>query len=209
MRLPVNPNRMQLLRLRKRLVIARRGHKLLKDKQDQLMQSFIRLIEELRGKRARLEEAFVDSVRSFLIASARLSIEQLESFFFFPAMRLDLLVKEERILSLRVPYFELIMEGLPLPYSFYTLPPTCDRSLQALRDLLSELVNLAGLEKRLEMLADEIDRTRRRVNALEYILIPNIEETIRYIRLKLDEQERSNITRLMRVKEIVEKKRKS
>ena len=207
MKLAVNPNRMQLLRLRKRLAIARRGHKLLKDKQEQLMQNFIRLIGELKGKRAKLEEMFIDNLRGFLTASAKLSTSELESFFYFPAMKLDLLIKETRILSLRVPSFELIMEGDPYPYSFYTLPPTCDRNLQALRDLLPDLAELASLEKRLKLLADEIDRTRRRVNALEYILIPNIEETIRYIRLKLDEQERSNITRLMRVKKIVKRKR--
>jgi len=200
---------MQLLKLRRRLSIARRGHKLLKDKQDQLMRNFIALIEKLKGTRTELESEFLEILRAFTLASSSIPVCELKGALGLPGMSLGLRVSTSRLMNLRVPHFQLVEEGEPISYSYYSIPPTIDTAVIRMRRLFPKLVELAELEKRLTLLADEIDRTRRRVNALEYLLIPSLEETIKYIKMKLEEAERSNLTRLMRVKEIIEKKRET
>lgn len=207
MRLNVNPNRMQLLRLKKRLTIAKRGHKLLKDKQDQLMRDFLQLILKLKGARERLESEFIELSREFALRIAVLPAQESKGAFLCSSVKLSLRITSSRIMNIQVPHYEYMFDGDPISYSYYSIPPQVDSIIFRMTRLISKLVELAELEKHLYILATEIEKTRRRVNALEYILIPSIEETIKYIKSRLDEAERSNITRLMRVKEMLEVKR--
>jgi len=190
MRLAVNPTRMELLKLKKRLILAHRGHRLLKDKQDELMRNFLSLIEEIKVLRLLVEKGLFQAYGSFLIARSTMGREFLEEALMASQLETNLEVTYVPLLNLRVPSYELrIME--------------LDGALKRHRELIPEMVELAEKGKRLEMLSYEIERTRRRVNALEHILIPNILETISYISMKLEELERSNLIRLMKIKDIV------
>lgn len=203
MKLEVNPTRMELLRLKKRLVMARRGHKLLKDKQDELMRQFMEMIQDIKDLRATVEKSMEEAFRRFLFVSASMSRAALEEAVGFPSKRIELKVSEKSILNIRVPEFEPTMEGEIQCYGFVTTPGDLDISLQALNQVLNEMIVLAQKEKWMQLLAEELISTRRRVNSLEYVLIPNLEETINYITMKLSEMERSNFSRLMKVKDIV------
>jgi len=203
MKLEVNPNRMELLRLKKRLVMGRRGHKLLKDKQDELMRQFMKMIQDIKDLRATVEKSMEEAFRRFLFVSASLSRAALEEAVGFPSKRIELKVSDKSILNIRVPEFEPTMEGEIQCYGFATTPGDLDISFQALNQVLNEMIVLAQKEKWMQLLAEELVSTRRRVNSLEYVLIPNLEETINYITMKLSEMERSNFSRLMKVKDIV------
>ncbi|MBN1756525.1 V-type ATP synthase subunit D [bacterium] len=206
MRLNVNPNRMQLLRLKKRLVLAQKGHKLLKDKQDELMKQFIELIDRLKGFRKNVEDSYLKALHRFTIATAPLNREEIQEAFLLPALKFNLKVTEKQVMNLRVPSFQPEFEGDLVSYGYSNMPGDVDFALEDLRESLTMMIELAESMKKLELLADEIDKTRRRVNALEYLLIPNIRETIRYITMKLEELERGNLTRLMKVKDMLEQK---
>lgn len=200
MRLNVNPNRMELLRLRKRLVLAERGHKLLKDKLEEIMRRFLEIMRELsdlqKGVGARLNTVFL----SFALARCRHSQEELEELI--PEGDLSLDVHPQKVFNIAIPRFEL--RALELAdYDLMNTESEIDVGLKTMRELLPDLMEIARLWKAVELLAREIDVTRRRVNALEHILIPNIKETIKYISTRLDEMERSYQVQLMRVKEIV------
>jgi len=201
--LDVNATRMELLRLKRRLVIARKGHKLLKDKQDELMRQFLGLIDEIRGLRSNIEKRLMRAFSSFLMARAVMDRENLEAAIMFPKQKLSLIVDTEPIMNLRVPKFQLSSEGEVYSYGFLNTSAELDSSLKFYSELLPEMIKLAEIERTVELLADEIEKTRRRVNALEYILIPDLEDTIKYITMRLNEMERSNLTRLMKVKEMV------
>ena len=203
MRLEANPNRMELLRLKKRLVMARRGHKLLKDKQDELMRQFMEMIRDIKELRVAVEKSMQEAFRRFLFVSASMSRAALEEAVGFPSKRIRLNVSERTILNIRAPVLEPIVEGEIQCYGLATTPGDLDISLQALNQVLNEMIVLAQKEKWMQLLAEEIVSTRRRVNSLEYVLIPNLEETIKFITMKLSEMERSNFSRLMKVKEIV------
>ncbi|MBC8234544.1 V-type ATP synthase subunit D [bacterium] len=206
MLLKVNATRMELLRLKKRLVLARRGHKLLKDKEDELMRQFLDLVNKNRDLRERLETQLIAAFKNFLMARAVMDKESMEEAIMFPKQKLELSVSTASIMNLRVPRFELKSEGTVHSYGFVNTSAELDSALQVYSDLLPEMVKLAEAESSVQLLADEIEKTRRRVNALEYVLIPNLEETIRYITMRLNEMERSNLTRLMKIKEIVQGK---
>ena len=206
MLLKVNATRMELLRLKKRLVLARRGHKLLKDKEDELMRQFLDLVNKNRALRERLETQLIAAFKKFLMARAVMDKESMEEAIMFPKQKLELSVSTASIMNLRVPRFELKSEGTVHSYGFVNTSAELDSALQVYSDLLPEMVKLAEAESSVQLLADEIEKTRRRVNALEYVLIPNLEETIRYITMRLNEMERSNLTRLMKIKEIVQGK---
>ena len=203
--LRVNPNRMELLRLRQRLVTARRGHKLLKDKLDELMKEFLARIGEVRRMRRDVESALASAYGLLTIARAEAGSAALASALMAgePAELLD--VTEHAVMSVRVPVVKLRELPPRHGYSFATTPAILDGGLARLGAVLPAMVELAAREKAIELLAAEIESTRRRVNALEYVLIPQIETTVRDIRMKLDEAERGNLTRLMKVKEMVEK----
>jgi len=203
MRLAVNPTRMELQRLKKRLVLAHRGHKLLKDKQDELMRQFMSLVKAIKGLRQKVEEGLEGAFRSFTLFRARLAPQEAEEALALPSKRVNLQVEEKPVMNLRVPVFTTRVEGRMRCYGFYNTNSDLDRSLRELEKVLEKMLQLAQAEKTLGLLAQEIERTRRRVNALEYILIPSLQETIKYIDMKLSEMERGNLTRLMKIKEML------
>ena len=207
-KLKVNPTRMALSELKLRLVTAKRGHKLLKDKQDELMRQFINLIKENKKLRVEVEKELSESFKSFLLASATMSPLFLESAVSFPKAKVALEMKLKNIMSVNVPEMKFVkeeVEGGIFPYGFVQTSAELDDTVIKLQKVLDNLLSLAEIEKSCQLMADEIEKTRRRVNALEYSTIPNLEETIKDIRMKLDENERATITRLMKVKQMLEK----
>lgn len=207
-KLKVNPTRMALSELKKRLVTAKRGHKLLKDKQDELMRQFIDLVKKNRELRVKVEEELSDSFKSFLLASATMSPIFLENAISFPKEKISVSIKTKNIMSVNVPEMKFEkekMEGSAFPYGFVQTSGELDDTVIKLEKVLDNLLELAQMEKACQLMADEIQRTRRRVNALEYSTIPNLEETVKDIRMKLDENERATITRLMKVKSMLKK----
>lgn len=203
MRLDVHPTRMELLRLKRRVIVARRGHKLLKDKQDELMRQFMDLIKDVREIRTAVEKALEQAFQRFLFVSSSMSTAYLEEAVGFPSKNIALKVSRRTVMNIALPEIEPTVEGQIRCYGFATTSPELDVSLHALDRVVDEMIVLAQKEKWIQLLGEEIVRTRRRVNALEYLLIPNLEETIKYITMKLSELERSHLSRLMRVKEIV------
>lgn len=201
--LKVNATRMELLKLRRRLEIARRGHKLLKDKQDELMRHFLALIEENRNLRQEVERKLMRAHSAFLMARAVMDRASLEVALMFPKQRVSIGVERERVMNLEVPRFRLSSEGDIHAYGLLSTSGELDTALKLYSEVLPDMIRLAQMERALQLLAEEIERTRRRVNALEYVLIPNLEDTIRYIRMRLDEIERSNTIRLMKIKEML------
>ncbi|MDI7247178.1 MAG: V-type ATP synthase subunit D [Bacillota bacterium] len=208
MEVRVSPTRMQLLRLKKRLAMAERGHKLLKDKRDELMKRFLDLIKKEQALRGRVEAGLGRALPAFLQARAAMSGEALEEAFMAPKVSCGVDVSTTTIMNVRVPEFTWRGEKASdiYPYGFHGTSASLDDAVAGLAELLPMMAELAEVEKSIELLADEIEKTRRRVNALEYVLIPNLRSTARYITMKLDEMERGNLTRLMKVKDIVRAK---
>lgn len=200
MRLSVNPNRMELLRLRRRLVLAERGHKLLKDKLEEIMRRFLELMRRLYDLQEEVSSKFNKVLFSFVLVRAQSSKKELEELI--PEGNLRLATEKERILNLSIPQFE-IEEIEVSDYDLLNTESELDIGIKKAQELLEDLLEMARLWKAVELLSREIDVTRRRVNALEHILIPSITETIRYISSRLEEMERSYQVQLMRVKEIV------
>ncbi len=210
-KLNVNPTRMELSNLKRRLVTAKRGHKLLKDKQDELMRKFIEMIKRNKELRVEVEKELSESFKDFLIASAVMSPQMLEEAVAFPNEKVNMDITMKNIMSVYVPVMNFNREmqkedeGSIYPYGYAQTSSELDDAILKLYNILPKLLQLAEVEKSCQLTADEIEKTRRRVNALEYRTIPNLEETIKYIRMKLDENERSTITRLMKVKDIINK----
>lgn len=207
-RLNVNPNRMELSKLKKRHVTAVRGHKLLKDKQDELMRRFIELVRENDRLRKEVEEELITAYRDFVLVGAVTSPDFLEEAVMFPKERVSLEISSKNIMSVIVPQMKFIREAAEdessiFPYGFFGTSDELDRALTRLFHILPKLLTLSEIEKTCNLMTDEIEKTRRRVNALEYMTIPQLEETIKYIRMKLDENERGNLTRLMKVKAMI------
>jgi V/A-type H+-transporting ATPase subunit D len=198
---------MELLRLKKRLVLAQKGHKLLKDKQDELVRHFLSIIEDTRRLRIQADEEIQTVYQSYSIAEGVVGGATIESLFSLPGASTVLKSRTRPIMNLKVPVFEVEVSGDPFNYGNAQSSVLVDRSVRLFGKLLTTLLKLAELEKTSILLAREIEKTRRRVNALEYILIPNISETIKYITMKLSEMERSNLTRIMRVKEVIAARR--
>jgi V/A-type H+-transporting ATPase subunit D len=198
-----SPTRMELLRLRRRTVLARRGHKLLKDKQDELVRILFELLEGLKELRKKVEEELAESVKRFVLARSFMETEEIEELFLVPSITSGVEISEKKIMTVHVPVFSAKFEGDYLSYGFANTSPELDLSLESLNRALKDLIELAEKEKALELLAIEVEKTRRRVNALEYILIPELESTVKFISMKLSEMERSDITRLMKIKDIV------
>lgn len=203
MKLDIPPTRMQLLRLKRRGLIARRGHKLLKDKQDELMRRILDLVNKIRESRLQIEDELKRAFGYFYFASSKQDPRATDEALLATTKTIDIEYTTERILNLKIPKFKKKIAGGLIGYGFMTTSGDLDLALLKIDRLIARLLELAELEKALELLADEIEKTRRRVNALEYILIPSIDETIKFINLKLSEMERSDLTRLMRVKDIV------
>jgi V/A-type H+-transporting ATPase subunit D len=202
-RLNVNPNRMELLKLKKRLALARRGHKLLQDKQEQLMRSFLRFVGRARDLRKEVQDRVDQALRKFDLCRLVSSEKFLAAALSYPAGELKLKVQVSRLLNVRIPRLELDSQPNPFTYGLAHTSSDLDSSLKILSEAVPLMIELVNVEKTIIILSEEIEKTRRRVNALEFVFIPNLTETIKYIQTKLNELERSNINRLMRVKEIV------
>lgn len=204
MRLSVNATRMELLRLRKRLLLARRGHKLLRDKQEELMRRSLGLIAELKTLRKELEEKLIRVFKLAVYIRMNLPDYRIDNIGLSQKEKLTIKKSENRIMNITAPHFEI--ENIPNPhiYSLIKTPFELDDFCRVLKEIMPKLAKLAQIESTIILLSEELEKTRRRVNALEYVLIPNLIETIKYITMKLSELERSNLIRLMRVKELIE-----
>jgi V/A-type H+-transporting ATPase subunit D len=200
MKLNVNPNRMELLRLRKRLVLAERGHKLLKDKLEEIMSRFLEIMRQMTELQEKISNKLDKVFLSFALVRARTSLSDLEKLI--PEGELTVYPEKVKIFNLAIPRFEL-KEQVTADYDLLNTESELDIGVKKMREVMEDLMEFARLWKAIELLAREIDVTRRRVNALEHILIPNIKETIKYISSRLDEMERSFQVQLMRVKEII------
>ena len=209
-KLNVNPTRMELRRLKNRLKTATRGHKLLKDKSDEMIRQFMLYVRENKRLREEVEEELTTSLKSFMLARAVSSDAEIEEAIAMPTAKVSIETSSRNVMSVNVPVFEITKSetsGL-YPYSFASVTSELDSSIASLTTLLPKLLKLAEVEKTCNMLADEIEKNRRRVNALEYVMIPQLEETIKYIVMKLDENERGATTRLMKVKSMIEEQNK-
>ncbi|MGR3309605.1 MAG: V-type ATP synthase subunit D [Candidatus Brocadiales bacterium] len=206
MKLRVNPTRMELLKLRKRLVVAVRGHKLLKDKLDGLMTEFLILIKEYKAARMQLDEELSSVMRLFVLASITSSSQTILTALEQSKGQQEIDIKQRRLVTVLVPKFEVSTIQGGTTYSYLDTPGELDIAVNELKEYFPKILKLAELEQSLRLMAKEIEKTRRRVNALEYILIPQIKETIKFIKSKLDEMERSNINRLMKIKEMLRDK---
>ena len=205
-KLNVNPTRMELRRLKTRLKTATRGHKLLKDKSDEMIRQFMLYIRENKRLREEVEGELSQALKEFMLARAVSSDAVIEEAVAMPGVKAELKTSEKNVMSVGVPEFEIVEhENADLyPYSFAGVTSELDNSIATLSTLLGKLLKLAEVEKTCNMLADEIEKNRRRVNALEYVMIPQLEETITYITMKLDENERHATIRLMKVKSMIE-----
>lgn len=206
-RLKVTPTRMNLNALKDRLATSKRGYKLLKDKQDELMRQFLELIRKNKKLREEVEKELEDSFSDFLIASAFMSPEFMEEAVSFPTQKLGVDISIKNVMSVRIPKMEFKLEenenASMFPYGYAETSAGLDKAIKGLKEVMERLLELAELEKTTQLMADEIESTRRRVNALEYRTIPDLEETIKYIMAKLEENERATISRLMKVKDII------
>ncbi len=205
----VNPNRMELLRLRGQLRIARRGHKLLKDKRDELMRQFLALVLEVDKMRLKVEALIERSHREMLLARAVIGDETVNAALMTEGSgEITVSVGRENTMSVRTPVFQAPEEiadvsKRSLPYGMTVASGELDQPIDTLAEALPLLMELATYEHKSSLMAAEIERTRRRVNSLEYVMIPNLEETIRSITMKMEENERGNLTRLMKVKDMI------
>lgn len=203
-RLNVNPTRMELTRLKKQLTTATRGHKLLKDKQDELMRQFILLIRKNNQLRQEVEAALQSAMADFVLADAAINESFIEELFVLPAENVELSIVEKNIMSVKVPLmnfqYDETLGDAPLEYGYLNSNAELDQSIDQFAQVLPKLLELTEVEKTCQLMASEIEKTRRRVNALEYMTIPQLEETIYYIQMKLEENERAEVTRLIKVK---------
>ena len=204
--LRVNPTRMELKNLKNKLATARRGHKLLKDKCDELMRRFLDIVREDKAMREKVEDELARVHRSFATASALTSPRAMREALILPTRSTELSVSTKNLMCVIVPTFSPVAGGEgahDMPYGVAFTSGELDAAVRELSAMADDLVKLAELEKSAQMLAQEIERTRRRVNALEYIMIPRYEDAIKSITMKLDENERGNTTRLMKVKDMM------
>ena len=203
----VNPTRMELTRLKKKLNTATRGHKLLKDKRDELMRRFLEMVRENRTLRMKVEEELKKANSNFVLAKAAMSDETLKAALLAPKQEVYVSTSYRNVMSVDIPVFDTTTRT-PDPndiysYGFAFTSSELDDAVKSLADILPDLIKLAEIEKSCQLMADEIEKTRRRVNALEHVMIPETQEQIRYITRKLDENERSTQTRLMKVKDMM------
>ncbi len=204
----LNPTRMEMKKLQTRYITARRGHKLLKDKRNELMRQFLVVVREDKKLREQVEAKLATAYGSFSVASAVSSPEMLREALIMPRKEGSLDVSYKNMMSVTVPVFDYKTEGESgaMNYGMAFTSGELDSSIKELGEVMQELVRMAELEKTAQLLAEEIEKTRRRVNALEYIMMPRYLEGIKRIKMKLEENERGNLTRLMKVKDMMVKK---
>ena len=205
--LSVNPTRMELSKLKKKLAVATRGHKLLKDKRDELMRQFLDIVRENKILREKVEQAIEKANRSLIMAQTVMSKEVLQTALLLPKQGVEVTVSEKNIMSVDVPIFNTKTKtDNPhdiFSYGYAYTNGDLDAGVLALAEILPDMLRLAQQENAAQLLAAEIEKTRRRVNALEHVMIPDTQDTIRYIVMKLDENERSSTTRLMKIKDMM------
>ena len=203
----VNPTRMELTRLKKKLVTATRGHKLLKDKRDELMRQFLDLARENMALRQKVEAGIQSANRNFFIAKAGMSEETLHTALMASKQEVYLEASQKNVMSVDIPVFQYKTrtadENDIYSYGFAFTSCDLDDAVKSLADILPDMLQLAQTEKACQLLASEIEKTRRRVNALEHVIIPQTQQSIKYITMKLDENERSTQIRLMKVKDMM------
>lgn len=203
----VNPTRMQLTKLKKQLATAVRGHKMLKDKRDELMRRFIDLVQENKWLRDKVEQRLQECNSHFVNASAVMSKQALDASLMSPKQQVSVEVGSKNVMSVNIPELSSSTrtsdEGDIFPYGFAFTSFELDDAVMSLNELLPDLIRLAEIEKSCELMSAEIEKTRRRVNSLEHVMIPRYQETIKYISMKLEENDRSSRTRLMKVKDML------
>lgn len=203
----VSPNRMELMRLKDQLQTARRGHRLLKDKRDGLMKTFMSKVAHTVSLRRRVDVLLSAATSAMAMAEAVMGPERLGEALLLNARPLTVDVSEENVMSVRIPRFSIDYEQRSasdeFPYGLASTTAELDLAIEALQDALPAMLDLAEAEKEIQLLSGEIERTRRRVNSLEHVMIPEYEDTIHDITLKMDENERGNLTRLMKVKDML------
>lgn len=203
----INPTRMELTRLKKKLVTARRGHKLLKDKRDELMRQFLDLVKINMELRKKVEEGIKQANKNFVLAKASMSSQTLNSALLAPKQEISVLVETKNIMSVDIPFFECKTRTSDpndiYSYGFAFTSADLDDAVKSLADILPDMLKLAEVEKSCQLMATEIEKTRRRVNALEHVMIPDTIAGIKFITMKLDENERSTQIRLMKVKDMM------
>ena len=203
----VNPTRMELSRLKNRLKTSMRGHSLLKNKRDDLMKKFLEQVRRNKELREQVEQMIMGVYDGFAIAGAVMSPNMLEEALMLPKEQVELDITSQNVMSVDVPVFHFSRsadeEEDISPYGFTYTSGELDDSVAALKKVLPLMLELAQMEKSAQLLAEEIEKTRRRVNALEYVQIPSLQETIKSIAMKLDENERGNLARLMKIKDMM------
>lgn len=201
-RLNVKPTRMELSTLKRRLKTSTRGHKLLKDKQDELMRQFIALIKQNHQLRQQVEEKLTQCMTSFVLAKSLLNEVFIEEAFALTTDQVQVHIDEKNIMSVNVPklHVEFLSQTKEFQYGMLNSNSEMDTAIADLMNIAKELMQLTEIEKTCQLLADDIEKTRRRVNALEHMIIPQLKETITYIQMKLEENERSNIIRMIKIK---------
>ena len=203
----VNPTRMELTRLKKKRTTAVRGHKLLKDKRDELMRQFLDLVRENMALRQKVEAVIRAANTNFVMAKAAMSEATLRTALMCPKQEVSLDVSSRNVMSVDVPVFgyrtRTADENDIYSYGFAFTPQDLDGAVQSLAQILPDMLRLAEVEKSCQLMAEEIEKTRRRVNALEHVIIPETEKNIKFITMKLDENERSTQIRLMKVKDMM------
>ena len=203
----VNPTRMELTRLKKKLVTATKGHKLLKDKRDELMRQFLDLVRENMALRQKVEAGILSANKNFVIAKAGMSEQILNTALMSPKQEVYLEAGKKNVMSVDIPVFKTSTRTADAndiySYGFAFTSGDLDDAVKSLADILPDMLRLAEVEKSCQLMAEEIEKTRRRVNALEHVIIPETQENIKYITMKLDENERSTQIRLMKVKDMM------
>lgn len=203
----VNPTRMELTRLKKKLVTAQRGHKLLKDKRDELMRQFLELVRENKALREKIENGINNANKNFILAKSMMSEAAVNTALLAPKQEVTVEIFQKNIMSVNIPKYEIKTRTSDsndiYSYGFANTSSELDDAVKSLSDLLPDMLHLAECEKSCQLMADEIEKTRRRVNALEHVVIPQTLSNIKYITMKLDENERSTQVRLMKVKDMM------
>ncbi len=199
----VNATRMELLRLRKRVALANRGHRLLSEKRDEISRQLIQIARDIQPLRKRVEEELLETCRRFMLARATMEPEDIKAALEVPTKKFSLAISFANIMNVRVPHLVKEMEGEIICYGFATTSGEMDVALLALERAFDSLIELAEKEKQARLLAVELQMTRRRVNVLEHVVIPELHEAIKFIFGKLAEAERDNISRLMKITDII------
>ncbi|MCK6468697.1 MAG: V-type ATP synthase subunit D [Candidatus Brocadia sinica] len=202
MKLQINATKMEFFKLRRRLLMAVRGHKLLKDKNEGLLKEFLILVKAYKEARQKVDTDLPNHMKMFLLAQITSSSQNISTALEQSKGTLELKTLAKSILNIKVPVFEVSLTE-DNSYSLIDTPTELDDAITQLKEFLPHIIRVAELEQSMRLLAKEIEKTRRRVNALEHVLIPQLQDSIKFIKSKLDEMERSNISRLMKIKEML------